>query len=182
MSQNWVRGSCHPALRLRSPSVCVYNEIEKSAHVLPLHPYIGDLTNSKNDLPNVAMLGHDVLSTSKFIYGSACEWVLLLGLGELHAMELLLVWKTWRGIASSFSEDAKLTESMANDAETLTDVVNLIITNADSDMTAEADAADLNASQLSFPLLCLCKSLTGGKRKQDIIISNSTAQRKFDED
>ena len=42
----------------------------KSAPVLPQHPYIGDLTNSENDLPNVVMLGHRVLSTSKFIYGS----------------------------------------------------------------------------------------------------------------
>ena len=39
----------------------------KSACVLPQHPYIGDLTNSENDLPNGVMLGHRVLSTS---YGS----------------------------------------------------------------------------------------------------------------
>ena len=37
---------------------------------MPQHPYIGDLTNSENDLPNVVMLGRCVLSTSKFIYGS----------------------------------------------------------------------------------------------------------------
>ena len=37
----------------------------ESARVLPQHPYIGDPTNSENDLPNVVMLGHRVISTSK---------------------------------------------------------------------------------------------------------------------
>ena len=53
---------------------------------------------------------------------------------EEHVYTTILLCTT-----SSFSEDAKLTESMANDAET---VVDLIITNADSDVTAEADATE----------------------------------------
>ena len=56
-----------------------------SACALPQYPYIGDLTNSENDLPNVVMLGHCVLSTSKFIYGSVNQLLIQCNMKGIEA-------------------------------------------------------------------------------------------------